>query len=85
MLLSLVGFVVPEELIDRICMAQRYLFPQNAYESLISIMTINDGDIMEYAARYETHPSIIVGQLQHSGIIGYHQGNHFKMPINLFD
>ena len=64
--------------------AQRYLFPQVAFEKLVSKKMFNDSDIAEYAARYDTHPAIVVGQLQHSGVMGYHQGNHFKVPINLF-
>ena len=64
--------------------AQRYLFPQVGFESLISKKKFDDQDIIEYASNFNTHPAIVVGQLQHSGVIGYHQGNHFKVPINLF-
>jgi len=65
--------------------AQKYLFPQAAYDSLTANMHFNERDFVEYAARYETHPAIIVGQLQHSGLIGYQQFNQFKVPINLFN
>jgi len=65
--------------------AQKYLFPRDAYESLTANMHFNDSDFVEYAARYETHPAIIVGQLQHSGLIGYQQFNQFKVPISLFN
>ena len=65
--------------------AQKYLFPQAAYESLTANMHLNDRDFVEYAATYETHPAIIVGQLQHAGLIGYQQFNQFKVPINLFN
>lgn len=65
--------------------ARKYLFPQDAYNSLTASMHFNDSDFVEYAARYETHPAIIVGQLQHSGLIGYQQFNQFKVPINLFN
>lgn len=65
--------------------AQKYLFPQAAYDSLTAHMRYNEKDFLEYAARFETHPAIIVGQLQHAGLIGYQQFNQFKVPINLFD
>lgn len=65
--------------------AQKYLFPRDAYESLTANMHFNDIDFIKYAARFETHPAIIVGQLQHSGLIGYHQFNQFKVPIDLFN
>lgn len=65
--------------------AQKYLFPKVAFDGLTEIFNISDEDILSYASHYKTHPAIIVGQLQHSGIIGYHQGTQFKVPINLFD
>jgi addiction module HigA family antidote len=63
--------------------AQKYLFPATAFERLTSIKSINDHLIMAFAAKYDTHPAIIVGQLQHCKVIGYQQFNHFKIPINL--
>jgi len=65
--------------------AQKYLFPAMAYERLVTIKQFNDQHIIEFAEKYETHPAIIVGQLQHSGILAFHHANHFKVPINLFD
>lgn len=64
--------------------AQKYLFPAVAFERLVAIKPFNDQHIMEFAARYQTHPAIIVGQMQHSKSIEYHQFNYFKVPINLF-
>jgi addiction module HigA family antidote len=65
--------------------AQKYLFPKVAFDGLTEIFNISDEDILAFAKHYKTHPAIIVGQLQHSGIMGYHQGTHFKVQINLFD
>jgi len=65
--------------------AQKYLFPKVAFDGLTEIFNISDEDILAYARHYKTHPAIIVGQLQHSGIIAYHEGNHFKVTIDLFD
>lgn len=65
--------------------AQKYLFPKVAFDGLTELFKISDEDILAFARHYKTHPAIIVGQLQHSGILGYHQGTHFKVQINLFD
>ena len=65
--------------------AQKYLFPKVAFDGLTEISKISDEDILAFAKHYKTHPAIIVGQLQHSGIMGYNQGTHFKVQINLFD
>jgi len=46
---------------------------------------ITEDDIIEYARKYETHPAIIIGQLQHEKVIDYREGNHFKISINLFE
>ena len=41
--------------------------------------------IVDQANRYQTHPAIIVGRLQHSGIIRQDSAlNSFKVPVNLF-
>lgn len=65
--------------------AQKYLFPAIAFNQLVAIHPFNDQHIIEFAEKYKTHPAIIIGQLQHSGIIGYHEGNHLKVTIDLFD
>lgn len=65
--------------------AQKYLFPSSAMERLVNVKMINDMQIIEFAQKYQTHPGIIVGQLQHSKKIPFNQGNHLKVPINLFD
>lgn len=65
--------------------AQKYLFPATAFERLIEIRPINDQRIIDFASRYETHPGIVVGRLQYSGMLRYSQGNHLKVPIVLFE
>ena len=65
--------------------AQKYLFPKSALKSLTEKIQINEKDIIAYARKYETHPAIIIGQLQHNHIIKYSYGNNFKISINLTD
>ncbi len=65
--------------------AQKYLFPESVLNSLIEKSQISEDDIIAYARKYETHPAIIIGQLQHNHIIKYSDGNNFKVSINLID
>ncbi len=63
--------------------AQKYLFPEAALRRLKEIFEINDFDIREFAAMYETHPAIIVGQLQHFKVIDHSKFNYLKVPVNI--
>jgi HTH-type transcriptional regulator/antitoxin HigA len=65
--------------------AQKCLFPEIALNSLISKAPFSDEDIISFARKYETHPAIIIGQLQHKKVIDYSEGNNFKVSINLFE
>ena len=65
--------------------AQKYLFPESALKSLTEKSQISEKDIIAYARKYKTHPAIIIGQLQHSHVIRYSEGNEFKVSINLTD
>lgn len=65
--------------------AQKYLFPETALNRLIAKYPITEEDIVRYARKYETHPAIIIGQLQYRKAIEYSEGNHFKVSINLID
>jgi len=66
-------------------LAQKYLFPETALKRLITKAPLSDEDIISFARKYETHPAIIIGQLQHKKVINYSKGNHFKVKINLFE
>ena len=52
-------------------------------ERLKKAITLRKEDILEYAAKYGTHPAIIVGQLQHFKIIDHSKFNYFKIPITI--
>ncbi|HOF19754.1 MAG TPA: ImmA/IrrE family metallo-endopeptidase [Bacteroidales bacterium] len=63
--------------------AQKKLFPEAAFETLKKIIDLKVSDIIEFADKYETHPAIIVGQLQHFNIISHSSFNHLKVPVNI--
>lgn len=38
-------------------------------------------DVIEFAEKFNTHPAIIVGRLQHKGIVRYSFGRQFIVPV----
>jgi len=38
--------------------------------------------IQDFAKSIEIHPGIVIGRLQHDGVLGYWQGNKLKQPLN---
>lgn len=65
--------------------AQKQLFPETALNRLKEIFDLKDFDIKEFAAMYDTHPAIIVGQLQHSHVIDHSKFNYLKVPISIIN
>jgi plasmid maintenance system antidote protein VapI/Zn-dependent peptidase ImmA (M78 family) len=61
--------------------AQKQLFPENALSMLKNMQLLTNEVILTFAAKYGTHPAVIVGQLQHSGIISHTSFNHFKVSV----
>ncbi len=62
--------------------ASRNLLPSNFNDDLP--FRIIEADITELATKYETHPGIIVGRLQHLGLIKHSFGNKYKTKVELF-
>jgi HTH-type transcriptional regulator / antitoxin HigA len=63
--------------------AAKWLLPEKFVDELQD--EISDSDIMNVATKYNTHPGIVVGRLQHIGRLPYHRGNKFKEKLSLFD
>jgi HTH-type transcriptional regulator / antitoxin HigA len=62
--------------------AQKQLFPEAALKKLKKISDLKEYDIKTFAALYETHPAIIVGQLQYLRVIDHSKFNYLKVPIS---
>jgi HTH-type transcriptional regulator / antitoxin HigA len=45
--------------------------------------SITAKDIVQYAKEFSTHPAMIVGRLQHLGLIPYSVGREFMLPVSL--
>ena len=53
-------------------------------DEIIRIGVYTPEAIMEYADRFNTHPSIIVGRLQHRKVILHNKNRDMLIPIDLF-
>ena len=65
--------------------AQKKLFPENALNKLKNTQLLTNEVILAFAARYSTHPAVVVGQLQHWGIVNHNSFNHFKLSVTIDD
>ena len=46
-------------------------------------ISMSEQDIIDYAKKFNTHPAMIIGRLQHDGYIHYSVGRQFMEPIDL--
>lgn len=64
--------------------ASDFLIPKNVLKQLMN-EEIDDEIINEYSKKYHIHKGIIVGQLQHKGVIPHNKFNEYKVKIDLFN
>ena len=62
--------------------AAKYLLPESFEDELP--FKIIDEDVETIAKKYKTHPGIVVGRLQHNGLVKYSFGNKHKAKVDLF-
>lgn len=60
-----------------------HTFSMEQEKELLQNYTITEQDIIDYAKKFNTHPAMIIGRLQHDGIIPYSVGRQFMQPIDL--
>nr|WP_321453840.1 ImmA/IrrE family metallo-endopeptidase [uncultured Carboxylicivirga sp.] len=58
-------------------------FSNEQEKELLENKTITEQDIVDYAKKFNTHPAMIIGRLQHDGLIPYSVGRQFMEPIDL--
>lgn len=63
--------------------ASKMLLPEEAIDKLPS--RFNEADIITLAEKYQTHPAIVVGRVQHLKMAPYSFGNKLKVKISLFN
>jgi Plasmid maintenance system antidote protein len=64
--------------------ASKILLSAEDEKYIINSGKIRISDIKKYAAQFNTHPSIIVGRLQHNHFISFKLGNNLIPIVNLF-
>jgi Zn-dependent peptidase ImmA (M78 family) len=58
-------------------------FTNGQEKKLLENKTLTEQDIIDYAVKFNTHPAMIIGRLQHNGLIPYSVGRQFMEPIDL--
>jgi len=64
--------------------ASKQLLTNNQVRELIQAVPLSDDDIVAFANKMKTSPGIIVGRLQHDGVLDWAEGNGLKRRVELF-
>lgn len=65
--------------------ASKILLTQNELKEILDSSPLNDNLIQNFANKFRTPPGVIIGRLQHLGLISYSDGNGFRQKIDLFN
>lgn len=63
--------------------AQDFFIPIDAYTTFINDRNFNEKRVLEFAEKFEIHPSILVGRLLHDEYIGYNELAHLRISYNI--
>ncbi len=63
--------------------AEEWTFSMKEEKELLSEETLTESVIFYYAKKFQTHPAMIIGRLQHKNIIPFSVGRKFIEPIDL--
>jgi len=58
-------------------------FSKEQENELLANMPLSEDEIIAYAKKFNTHPAMIIGRFHHNGLLPYHVGRSFIIPINL--
>jgi HTH-type transcriptional regulator / antitoxin HigA len=61
--------------------AIKWTLSKEEQEEILKRFIITEEDVMEFAEKFNTHPAIIIGRLQHEGLIPYALGRQFFEPV----
>lgn len=64
--------------------ANKFLLPVDILEEL-PMTGITEKDIRQVARKFETHPAIVLGRLQHLGVVPYSFGTNLRLKVVLDD
>jgi len=58
-------------------------FTNEQEKEVLGNKAITEQDIIDYSKKFNTHPAMIIGRLQHDGYLHYSVGRQFMEPIDL--
>lgn len=58
-------------------------FTNEQEQEVLQKKNITEQDILDFAKKFNTHPAMIIGRLQHNGYIHFNVGRQFMEPIDL--
>jgi HTH-type transcriptional regulator/antitoxin HigA len=63
--------------------ASNWLLKETEFQQIVSKDILTEDDVLCFAKKFNTHPAIIVGRLQHEHIIPYFKGRSIIEPVEL--
>ena len=63
--------------------AEEWTFSKEQEDEVLTVAQLNENDIVKFAHKFNTHPAMIIGRFHHKGLLPYHIGREFIVPINL--
>jgi addiction module HigA family antidote len=63
--------------------SENWTFSAEQEQEVLAIVPLNEKDIVAFAKKFNTHPAIIIGRFHHKGLLPYHIGREFIVPLNL--
>ncbi|MBY5551305.1 HigA family addiction module antidote protein [Rhizobium leguminosarum] len=72
------GSATPKQEAEANLWASEFLIPSAAMRKFQSSFEGAEGHVKKFADELDVAPGIVVGQLQHDGVLGHHQLNHLK-------
>lgn len=65
--------------------AEEWTFSKKEEEEVLSNDVFTEVELIDFAKQFNTHPAMIIGRLQHKGLIHYSVGRQFFESIDLSD
>lgn len=74
----------PEKETEADVFAEKWILSEKEERDILATKELTLDDVENFAKRFGTHPAMIIGRLQHKGIISYDGiGNKLIVPVNL--
>lgn len=61
--------------------AIKWTLSKEEQDEILQRFRITEEDVIEFAEKFNTHPAIIIGRLQHEGLVPYSLGRQFFEPV----